>query len=316
MTKSLHNRLITSTISIIFLCMTQSTKCLHEDPRAKTNDTDVNNVKTKTSAVALTPKEVAMHNQNAATVVNELLPPTAKPTAVDKPVTQDSMGGGIDLGVPSKSLKNQDFEALKALRTGNKASFTDPDDSVSNHNYEKVNGVKVSSYQTADRSGRITDYNEKYQPTNVSNRLTDGSIVATKLHPETGQKLSTTISTPPVKTGWFSTAKSSTVIEHNDDGTHTATTTTTTSNLFSPLFGDKSEVTAVVKINKDGIKAAPFTPGTKTSRSWNGSTTTTTVHADGSTSTQVKNLFGTPISASGNESNGSKIDSSAPYNVE
>lgn len=311
MIKSVHNRLTTSTISIIFLCMTQSTKCpdYEKVPSHATESTE-----SKTSAVALTPEEVATHNQNATNAVNKLLPPTAKPTVVDKPATQDFMGGGVDLGAPHKALSDDDLNKIQksgALNTS-QDGFATYDKTINDKGIVTSEKYKI----TSEYGKKTTTFNDKNNPTNVYKQLENGSSVTTELHPETGQKLSTTISTPPVKTGWFSTAKSSTVIQHHDDGTHTATTTTTTSNLFSPLFGDKSEVTAVEKLNNQAETTATFKPGTKTSRGWDGSTTTTTVHADGSTSAQVKSLFGTTISTSGTESNGSQINANAPYNVE
>lgn len=230
------------------------TKCLHQYEPVKPDETEMNNVKTKTPTVSLTPEQIATHNQNAATAVNKLLPPTAKPTVVDKPVTQDSMGGGVELGRPAEAddsaLKILYYPGIKTakeflqtsdeVRANQKLSGDKP--IALKDNTDNTNGYKIIT----NKKSTVTSFNNLNKATKVENHLSDGTKITSDLHPKSGQKLSTTISTPPVKTGLFSTTKSSTVIQHHDDGTHTATTTTTTSNLFSPLFG-KTTSTAVTK---------------------------------------------------------------------
>jgi len=313
MIKSVQIKLLT-TITIIFLYTAESNKCLHDDKQIRVNKTE-----STTPAVALTPEQIATHNQNAATAVNKLLPPTVKPTVVDKPATQDSMDGGVDLGAPAKAddtalwiLYHPDIKTAKEfLQTSDEVRANQKlsgDKAITlKDNTDNTNGYKLIT----NKKSTVTSFNNLNKATKVENHLSDGTKITTDLHPETGKKTITTISTPPVKSGWFSKTGTTTKIIHHADGTHTATTTTTTYSLF----GKTSDVT-VNKLNNQAETTATFKPGTKTSRGWDGSTTTTTVHADGSTSTQVKSLFGTPISSSGAESNGSQINANDPYNVE
>lgn len=124
-----------------------------------------------------------------------------------------------------------------------------------------------------------------------------------------GKQLNSVLSS--VKSGLFSRTSNSTVIQHHDNGTHTVTKTSTNHSLF----GTGTPSISVTHIDTKG-NAKDITPSTKTSRQWNGNTTTTIKYSDGSTSIETKNLFGKTLNKSGANKDGTLINQSDIYTID